>query len=288
MKTRITTMLGAALILVATMAFSASAAIIPSFDYTVDGAFVEWDTTVGTTGTVLAPATGITGSDPVSLNWGFPMPGGTQDGYHKLSWGDVYDGTNGTTLGAAIPDANMSSLFITAGTGTMTTNGPTEDGMTLFHDNQTINSDSIQVVSGKVRATLTLTPVGYPTFPAFSTVLEFAFYETLNSSATPNDVFVLLNPEAMVEDFKIGNQWYTVSFEGNFDTISPAYQQVLINDGVDPLLAANAVGWVTNEGQLNERLTNIRIVATPEPSTMLLLGLGFGLLGFAGYRRSRS
>jgi len=292
MATRISCIIATALVLVATLAFNASAAIVTDWTYTVDGAFISWDTTVGTTGTADAPALGITGADPVALSWVFEggvFSPGIQNAYRNISWGNIADGTGfGEDLGDVLPGATTSSLFITPAGGTLTTNGPAEDGLVLNHNNQAIDAGSIQLERGVVRAVLTLTPAGDPSLPPFSTTLDFVFYETPNSGSMPDDLFVLLNPEATTESFVYGGQEYRFSFEGGFDPIPAGYQQFLANDPDyfgDPSLA---VGWITGEGGLNSRLTQVAIVATPEPSTLLLLGAGLGLLGVAGRLRRRS
>lgn len=286
MKKRITTIIGSALVLVATMAFSASAAIIPSWDYTVTGGFIQWSTTVGTTGTPTAPVQGILTDLPITLTWDEPAPGDSVPAYQKLLWGSVYE--NGTPVSDYGLDA-LSWIAIEEGTGSMLTNGPEEAAMNLYHNNRTVKSDSIQLTGGIVRSTLALKPTGAPVDDTiYSVIFEFGFFETPNINPLGDDIFLLMAPGVFSESFVVEGQEYDVYFDGKFDTITEDYRQLLIDQyGFTEAQLAQAIGWVTEEGILNLRDTSIRIVATPEPSTILLLGLGFGLLGFAGYRKSR-
>lgn len=282
MKRLLSSLLGT-VVLTALMVVNALAAPIPAWDYTVDGIFVSWKTTVGTSGTFDTPAQGITGFEPeelfYNLDGGVPVPPGTSaKGYRHIAWGDyVWSGPG--PVYSQIPGANLSSIGINARSGTMITDGPTSLGMELYHYNQPILSGSIQLKSGVVRSVLALTPSGNPPLPVFSTKLDFLFFETPNGNVnTESDVFVLLNPEVTEETFHYYGVDYVFSFGGSFGLIPETYR-ALLN------LPVGSVGWITSENAYNafDTLISIRALPTPEPTSIILMGLG--LLGLFGLRR---
>lgn len=286
MKRLLSSLLGT-VVLTALMVVNALAAPIPSWDYTVDGIFVSWKTTVGTSGTFDTPAQGITGFEPeelfYNLDGGVPVPPGTSaKGYRHIAWGDyVWSGPG--PVYSQIPGANISSIGINARssttTGPLITDGPASLGMELYHYNQPILSGSIQLKSGVVRSVLTLAPSGNPPLPVFSTKLDFLFFETPNGNVnTESDVFVLLNPEVTEETFHYYGVDYVFSFGGSFGLIPETYR-ALLN------LPVGSVGWITSENAYNafDTLISIRALPTPEPTSIILMGLG--LLGLFGLRR---
>lgn len=272
------------LIMSALLMSNAWASPIPSWDYTVDGAFISWSTTVGTSGSYGSPAQGITTSPAdykylaYAIDAGVPVPPGTYaEGYSKLAWGDYIWSGPGPVY-SQVPGANKSAIGITANSGTLITDGPASLGMQLFHDNNVILGGSIQLASGVVRAILQLAPSGFPPLPVFSTTLDFKFFETPNGTPTENDVFVLLNPEVTQETFHFYGVDYVFNFGGSFGLIPQAYIDLL---GLEP----GAVGWITAENALTTHDTFLTITAlpTPEPTSIMLMGLG--LLGLFGLRR---
>lgn len=282
MKRLLSTLLGS-IVMTALLAASAWAAPIPAWDYTVDGVFISWKTTANGSGTVDAPAQGIHGADEQNLVYNFdgglPVPPGTSaKGYRQLSWGDYIWSGPGPVYSQE-PDAVLSSIGLNPRSGTMITDGPASLGMELYHNNKDILGGSIMLKSGVVRSILTLAPSGMPPLPIFSTKLDFLFFETPNGDeATESDVFVLLNPEVTEETFHFYGIDYVFSFGGSFGLIPETYR-ALLN------LPIGSVGWITAEGADNtfDTLVSIRALPTPEPSSIILMGLG--LLGLFGLRR---
>jgi len=289
MKRLLSTLLGT-VVLTALMVTSALAGPIMDWNYTVDGAFTSWTTKLfNQTGNADTPAFGITTEAANYKELHYSIDGGTYvgpttaKGYSAISWGDyvwkdpgviVQDPTVPRSTIGIISKSGTLNMVTDINTGVSSANG---DGMTLFHDNHVVYG--IQLKSGVARAVLELAPSGYPALPVFSTTLDFNFYETPNNNPdAPGDVFVLMNPEVTQETFALGGYYYTFNFGGSFGLIPEVYRTLLG-------LPADAVGWVTAEDQYNEYLTSISITAvpTPEPTSIILMGLG--LLGIFGLRR---
>lgn len=282
MKRLVSTLFGS-VVLTALLVTNAWTAPIPAWDYTVDGVFINWSTTVGTSGSFAAPTAGIHGFDAQELFYSFdggvPVPPGTSaKGYRELAWGDyVWSGPG--PVYSQVPGASLSSIGLNPRSGTMITNGPASLGMELYHNNHVILGGSIQLESGIVRSVLTLAPSGMPPLPVFSTKLDFLFFETPNGNpASESDVFVLLNPDVTEETFHFYGIDYVFSFGGSFGLIPESYRAMLD-------LPLGSVGWITEEGLYNafDTLVSIKALPTPEPTSIILMGLG--LLGLFGLRR---
>lgn len=282
MKRLVSTLFGS-VVLTALLVTNAWTAPIPAWDYTVDGVFINWSTTVGTNGSFAAPTAGIHGSDAQELFYSFDggdlvPPGTSAKGYRELSWGDYIWSGPGPVY-SQVPGASLSSIGLNPRSGTMLTNGPASLGMELYHNNHVILGGSIQLESGIVRSVLTLAPSGMPPLPVFSTKLDFLFFETPNGNpASESDVFVLLNPDVTEETFHFYGIDYVFSFGGSFGLIPESYRAMLG-------LPLGSVGWITEEGLYNafDTLVSIKALPTPEPTSIILMGLG--LLGLFGLRR---
>lgn len=269
---------------------AASAAVVPSWTYTVDGAFVEWTNSRDDTNVSGDPTNGITGVGSKSLTYQvdaggiLPAPV-TVPGFSTLRWGD-YNYSSFLSAYTFQTGSTTSSISIapTVG-GTLMTGGAAVEGLVLSHDNKAINGSRVTLQSGTARAILQLMPQipGAPTLPVFSTTLDFKFYETSNTGDTQQDVFVLMNPEVTQETFHFYGIDYVMDFTKSFSPIPEAYRTLLG-------LPADAVGWLTREGvtTTHQTLLSIRALPTPEPASAVLMLMGLGGLGLMMRRARRT
>lgn len=227
---------------------------------------------------------------------------GDNDWYTTLAWGTpvnpsssqstlfVGDGTTGTTS-YADPGASLAE-----------TNGAATFGTNLTHDNFVITGPSL--TSATLRDRLWLQPA-MPAGPEEVVLLDdfyIAFNETPNRTGSGDiclpgdggnegsginlngcgDVFVVKNPDALVQVFNLDGWEYTV-------TIGAAGLGVLSDEACDSVgESTGCVGWVTGEEQSNVLNPFFTITAKeiiPEPATIALLGVG--LAGIGGMMRRR-
>ena len=192
----------------------------------------------------------------------------------------------------------------------------------MFHDNQPVTGN-YSLHGAMMAANLTLKGIDPVTgaVNSFDTVLEFMFFETDNThifnQSRNNDVFLLVNPEASIEQFDYMGYNYTFSFTsglGQLDMDSLAgmdYNGTTVLQTLEDLGYGdvtydtffiwafengwvddpeyNLFGWTTVEGDTTYASSQLTVVSngpipTPEPSTFAIFGLGLVGLFFAGRR----
>ena len=231
---------------------------------------------------------------------------GAGETVNSLSWGD----------------GDQSSIGFITKSGTVDT-GTTVDIIDhMFHDNQPVTGN-YSLHGAMMAANLTLKGIDPVTgaVNSFDTVLEFMFFETDNThifnQSRNNDVFLLVNPEASIEQFDYMGYNYTFSFTsglGQLDMDSLAgmdYNGTTVLQTLEDLGYGdvtydtffiwafengwvddpeyNLFGWTTVEGDTTYASSQLTVVSngpipTPEPSTFAIFGLGLVGLFFAGRR----
>jgi len=268
----------------------ALAAQITQWEYTVSYEFYDYWNQDGTQAG-LTPSSSINGAGEV---------------VNTLSWGD----------------GSKSSINFITKSGTLATGTTIDIVDHMYHDNNPISGEYF-LQGGKMAANLTLQGIDPVTGSvlSFDTVLEFMFFETDNThlidSSRNNDVFVLVNPEASIEDFTYMGYNYTFAFASglglldmgsltemdyNGSTVLETLQDMGYGEVTygrflwwayengwiaDP--EYNLFGWTTVEGEKTYASSQLTVVSngpvpTPEPSTFAVFGLGLVGLAFAGRR----
>jgi len=260
--------LAALIVAAGLVAAPAKADLITSWEYEVGSGFFDYNPVQSA-----ANPFGVVGSDIGTL--GLPT---------VLSWGNPANAQNA-----------QSQLIVTDPvTGpppALNTNGDLVNGATLIHSNATITgaADALTDTSLATRLLLTpLTPPG-PQLPPLAAAFDILFKETINAGPCPEgdapcpDIFVLLNPEDLVNSFVLDGYEYTVTLllEGLTDLSEPACAAA----GEDN----NCVGLLTEEGVENSFQARFGITAVPlqvpEPGVLALLGALFAGLGVVRRRQ---
>ena len=258
---------------------------VTAWDYKLTGIFTQWTDERGRIGTADGNGTSVRAEgNKISLSYeylGGTYAPGTASGYNSLSWGNIF---------------GRSSIGITSKSGVVNTNGDRAEGVTLWHDNSAISGFATTLAKGIVQIVLELTPAGLGGLAeSFSTVLNFAFFETPNAGSYQDDIFVLLGSPVQPETFVHEGQEYHFTFTDSFREVDQWYanyaREQLNWDANVPVY-----GWTTTEGGDTTIPTWFSLRAgaapptpTPEPATMALMGIGLAGLGaFARRRRGNA
>ncbi len=261
----------------------AQAALITSWNYTLNTQFTSATYINGATTTAPVPSVNIppgTSTTALLLSWGIPN---SAAGQSSLGISNPAAGTIATTTDPAAPFVAPGSI--------------------LTHNNRPIFAPYLTAMH--MQATLTLTtltppPVGIPAPGLVPLTFDVAFVETPNntnagpcavaSSPTPcNDIFALVGTPNLNQTFTLDGILYTVR-------VFPAVAGVL-NTLPDAVCVAagqpiGCTGFTTPENAATNLPFAFTVSATqdvepvPEPGSLALMGLG--LMGFAAARRKRN
>lgn len=203
-----------------------------------------------------------------------------------LSWG------NSTGSGQSSLVVNPYGITGTTILDTTTEATPFISGPTLTHNNNPIIGTTLSTAT--LSSQLVLHPTG---MSGLDVVYNFniRFFETPNNSSHPNDIFVIEGLESFLFPFSIDSdpQEYVLDFNiDGLQNIGADTAAVDYLNSVGYTLDADAVGFITLENAANVFDTEFRIMGeeayqatVPEPTTMLLFGLG--LLGLVGVNRKK-
>lgn len=264
-------------------AAASAQAEVTKWNYKLTGIFTQWTDENGRTGTADGNNTTVrTEGTKISLSYNYlggDFDPGTASGYAGLSWGN---------------SAGRSSIGINSKSGAVDTGGDRAEGVTLWHNNMPINANISTLAKGIVQIVLELTPAGLGGIAeSFSTVLNFAFFETPNNGSNEDDIFVLLGSPVQPETFVHDGQEYHFTFTDSFRQVDEWYanyaREQLHWDADVPVY-----GWTTRENGRTTIPTWFSLHAgaaptpTPEPATMALMGIGLAGLGAFARRRRGS
>lgn len=239
-----------------------------------------------------------------------------------LTPGSSVNGAGETVNSLSWGDGDQSSIGFITKSGTINTGSTVDIIDHMFHDNQPVTGNDF-LHGAMMAANLTLKGIDPVTgaVNSFDTVLEFMFFETDNThlfnTSRNNDVFLLVNPEASIEQFDYMGYNYTFAFTSglgllDMDALTGMYYngstvlQTLEDLGYGNVSYETILwwafengwiddpdydlfGWTTVEGDTTYASSQLTVVSngpipTPEPSTFAIFGLGLVGLFFAGRR----
>lgn len=213
----------------------------------------------------------------------------------ELSWGGP--GSFSPPSGNNVDNRSALVISESPNAGVAVTNGGFAPTNIITHHNNPIHISYDTLVSGTLETVLTLTPNtppgASPGESPFERAVSFNFTETFNDpggdcgfeSATNCDDIFVVNFEDITDTFLYNGFLYTILLieaSGNLGVLTPAQCAAA---GV----AAGCVGIVTPENaatDLNFAILITAVEVVPEPTMMVLFGLG--LLGAGVIRRRRS
>ena len=251
-------------------ASTAQAALVESWDYSITGTFIN-NTFIGTTYS----------ANPTQLSWG--QPTNAQSKLLYIAPNPVI-GTADTYLGEGSPVPFFAP------------------SVTLQHQNFPITSGTGSLISTTINIAVTLTPDGggIPYNDSFD--FPILFYETPNASDNPEDIFALNFTGFPNLDFDYEGFTYFVNIfptnEGTFNLIPQ--ENIDVTAGMaagNPAYTAltyGTLGFTTSENAATNApfafLISTRPIVNPvpEPSTLLLMGVGLLGIGFLGQRKLRN
>lgn len=265
-----------------TLGSAQAGTLYTDWTYDVKAWFTSW-----TPGTVTATNTDGTHDSPNVL----ATPNAQT--YDRLSWG-VSTGFGQSSL--TIIDPALGSAI--------QTNGATVNGAQIIHNNFPITGDSL--ATADIYSSLDL----FSQLPStgqeqhVNRSFNLRFIETPNNgngagvcadgtlvSNNPGgcpDILVLLNPDALVQNFIIDGYSYTLNLFGiggneSLGGLGPLSNAACLAAGA----GVGCIGWRTAESAINtlQIKFNLTAVPAPEPESLALLGLGLLSCGWMVRRR---
>jgi hypothetical protein len=236
--------------------------------------------------------------DPATLQYDYMSTNGqaglsgSASGYRGLQWADGSTGNSSITMAGT---TGTTQTIIPPAVGGPENNGSGVTLTTIDADVHKINNGHPVLQSGTALMTLSLTPDdGTGTTVTFATTLDF-YYSVTANNPNSSDLFFVADVSAFDNTtFDYNGGTYLLDFTSTFTPLTGAdllnAQQILNTTSTD------IYGWETVAGGEAVFPTTFTITyegpatpettAVPEPSTMLLFGVGLAGLGWYGRRRN--
>ncbi|WP_333608146.1 THxN family PEP-CTERM protein [Arsukibacterium sp.] len=260
------------------LATPASAALIEQWSFENSAGFISWQ------------AAGVTPSGASNY---LDDDNNLQTWYSTLTWGAPFEG------------GPLSSFSITSPiNGTIMTNGATQFGTPLVHNNFPILDNGQLLTQAVLLDKLLLTPLvpAGPALDAPTITFDIRFFETVNAPGAGilcpdgnpqgiasningcGDIFAIASPFDLVQSFILDGYLYTIN-------IGIIGGDILPDAACSELsFASGCYGFVTIENASNTILPFFSITARPfneipEPAGLALFGIGLLLLRRLGARQ---